>query len=73
MQDTITLKADVPISYRDLVIIASRIKNSSKYSRFTTEPVVGCDSYGPKKKKQRSSLPRKLKASKPRRSDAPPS
>jgi hypothetical protein len=34
--------------------------------------VVGRDSYGPKRKKQYSSPPRKSKGSKPRRSNAPP-
>jgi hypothetical protein len=31
--------------------MALRIKNLSKYSRFTTELVVGYNSYSPKKKK----------------------
>jgi hypothetical protein len=72
VRDAITLKADVPISYRDLVAMASRIENSSKRGRFTTEPVAGRNSYGPKKKKQRGSPLRKHKASEAHRSDALP-
>jgi hypothetical protein len=72
VRDAITLKADIPISYRDLVIIASRIENSTKRSRFATETVVACESYAYKKKKQRSSPPRKPKANKARRGNAPP-
>jgi hypothetical protein len=71
IRDAITLKADVPISNRDLVALALRIENSTKRGRFTTEPVVGRDSYGPKRKKQCGSPPRKSKGSEPRRSDAP--
>jgi hypothetical protein len=72
VRDAITLKADVPISYRDLVAMASRIENSTKRGRFTTETVVARESYAHKKKKQRSSPPRKPKANEARRGDAPP-
>jgi hypothetical protein len=72
VRDVITLKANVPISYRDLVIIALRIKNLTKYSYFATKIVVAYKSYTYKKKKQRSSPPRKLKANKARYSNTPP-
>jgi hypothetical protein len=72
VRDAITLKADIPISYRDLVIMASRIENLTKRGRFTTEPVVGRDSHAPKRKKQRSSLSRKPKANEARRGNALP-
>jgi hypothetical protein len=52
--------------------MASRIKNSTKRSRFTTETVVGRKSYAYKKKRQRGSSPRKPKANKARRANAPP-
>jgi hypothetical protein len=72
VRDAITLKADVPISYRDLVAMASRIENSTKRGRFTTGTVVGRESYAHKKKRQRGSSPRKPKANEARRADAPP-
>jgi hypothetical protein len=52
--------------------MASRIKNLIKRSRFTTEIVVGRKSYAHKKKRQRGSSPRKPKANKARRANAPP-
>jgi hypothetical protein len=52
--------------------MASRIENLTKHGRFATETVVARKSYAHKKKKQRSSPPRKPKANKARCSDAPP-
>jgi hypothetical protein len=52
--------------------MASRIENSTKRSCFTTEIVVGRESYAHKKKRQRGSSPRKPKANKARRANAPP-